>query len=161
ADGVVVDHGGWNGATVWFGRDGRAAIGAPPGPRWDAITGRYRLLVAGRVVAPAGDELAPRVALGLGEDGQRPWLVGRDGRQPGFAEGVTLRELAEIMRAQGAEHAVELDGGGSASMVIAPAGAAPILVNTPIHTRLPGRERPVATHIGVGVATPDRETPPL
>jgi hypothetical protein len=141
---------------VWFGRDARASFGEPGGGRWDAITGRYRLLEGGRVVAPAGDELAPRVALGLGDDGRRLWLVVVDGRQPGFAEGVTLRELAEIVRAQGALDAVELDGGGSASMVIAPSGAEPFVVNSPIHTRLPGRERPVATHIGVRVARPYR-----
>lgn len=155
ADGVVVDHGGWNGATVWFHPGGGASVGDPPGAPWDAITGRYRLLDGGRVVAPTGDELAPRVALGLSDGGHRLLFVVVDGRQPGFAEGVTLRELAEIVRAHGAEDAVELDGGGSATMVAAKPGAAPILVNTPIHTRVPGRERPVATHIGVRVASPD------
>lgn len=158
ADGDVVDRGGWYGTTVWFGRDGAATLERPKrGERWDAITGRYRLLADGVVVAPAGEELAPRVALGLDLPARRMWLVVVDGRQPGYAEGVTLRELAKLVRDAGASDAVELDGGGSAAMVIAPDHARATLVNTPIHTRLPGRERPVATHLGVRIGEGLRE----
>lgn len=154
ADGRVVDRGGWSGATVWVSAQGSASMSRPPAEPWDAITGRYRLVQDGRVVAPVRDELAPRVALGIGEGGHRLVVVVIDGRQPGYAEGVTLRELAEIVLDWGAVDAVELDGGGSAAMVIAsPGGADPRLVNTPIHTRWPGRERPVAAHLGVRLST--------
>jgi hypothetical protein len=152
ADGDVSDPGGWFGTTVWFSRDGVASLERPDREaRWDAITGRYRLLADGEVVAPDKEGIAPRVALGLDLAKNRMWLVVVDGRQPGYAEGVTLRELAEIVRTAGAREAVELDGGGSAAMAIASEGSPARLVNTPIHTRVPGRERPVATHLGVRI----------
>jgi exopolysaccharide biosynthesis protein len=48
----------------------------------------------------------------------RDWLfaVACDGRAPRDA-GMTLRELAELMCALGAERALNLDGGGSTSLV--------------------------------------------
>ncbi len=41
-----------------------------------------------------------------------------DGRQPGFSEGVTLVELAELLADYGVVNAINLDGGGSVSMVV-------------------------------------------
>ena len=56
----------------------------------------------------------PRAALGMNRD----WLfaVACDGRASHDA-GMTLRELAELMAALGAERAINLDGGGSTSLV--------------------------------------------
>lgn len=56
----------------------------------------------------------PRAAFGVNRD----WLfaVACDGRAPRDA-GMTLRELAELMAALGAERAINLDGGGSTSLV--------------------------------------------
>jgi hypothetical protein len=56
----------------------------------------------------------PRAALGVSPD----WIfaVACDGRAPQDA-GLTLRELAELMSGLGAERAINLDGGGSTSLV--------------------------------------------
>ena len=56
----------------------------------------------------------PRAALGINRD----WLlaVACDGRAAQDA-GMTLRELAELMAALGADRAINLDGGGSTSLV--------------------------------------------
>ena len=56
----------------------------------------------------------PRAALGVNRD----WLlaVACDGRAEHDA-GMTLRELAELMAALGSERAINLDGGGSTSLV--------------------------------------------
>jgi hypothetical protein len=56
----------------------------------------------------------PRAALGVSPD----WIyaVACDGRGPRDA-GMTLSELAELMVALGAERAINLDGGGSTSLV--------------------------------------------
>jgi exopolysaccharide biosynthesis protein len=56
----------------------------------------------------------PRAALGVNRD----WVfaVACDGRGPHDA-GLTLRELAELMAALGSERAINLDGGGSTSLV--------------------------------------------
>jgi len=74
-----------------------------------------------------------------------------DGRQPGYSDGLTLGEVAEFAALRGCAAAVELDGGGSVSMAWrGPHGIG--LLNRPFHTRIPGRERPVANHIGFGSA---------
>jgi hypothetical protein len=57
----------------------------------------------------------PRAALGIGRRG-RLLAVAADGRAPGDA-GLTLAELAEAMIALGATRAINLDGGGSTSLV--------------------------------------------
>ena len=46
-------------------------------------------------------------------------LVAVDGRQAGYSAGMSLRELATLMRALGARDAINLDGGGSTTLVVA------------------------------------------
>jgi phosphodiester glycosidase len=58
----------------------------------------------------------PRTAVGWNEAGDI-WLVTVDGRQPGFSEGMTMRELADLMMKLGATEAINLDGGGSTTFV--------------------------------------------
>ena len=59
----------------------------------------------------------PRTAVGLANNGQRLILAVIDGRQAGYSLGTTLRETAEIMLALGARDAINLDGGGSSTMI--------------------------------------------
>lgn len=59
----------------------------------------------------------PRSAVGISSDGTRLFLVTIDGRQSGYSQGATMRELAEYMRSIGAYQAINLDGGGSTTMV--------------------------------------------
>ena len=59
----------------------------------------------------------PRSAVGVSGDGTKLYLVTIDGRQTGYSQGATLRELAEYMRSIGAHQAINLDGGGSTTMV--------------------------------------------
>jgi Phosphodiester glycosidase len=59
----------------------------------------------------------PRTAIGWTSNG-RVLLVVIDGRQPRWSVGSTLRELAETMRKLGAVDALNLDGGGSSTMVV-------------------------------------------
>lgn len=60
-----------------------------------------------------GDQ--PRTAVGVIDDNHLVFVV-VDGRQPGYSEGVTLPELADIMISLGATTAYNLDGGGSSTM---------------------------------------------
>jgi hypothetical protein len=88
-----------------------------------------------------------RVAAAIDKTGQKLWLVLVDGKQPLYSEGATIFELAEIMADLGVDTAINLDGGGSTTLVIdTPAGAK--VLNAPMHTKLPMRERPVANHLG-------------
>jgi exopolysaccharide biosynthesis protein len=61
----------------------------------------------------------PRTAAGIARSGKRLILVVVDGRQKPYSDGMTLRELATLMLALGARDALNLDGGGSTTMVYA------------------------------------------
>lgn len=60
---------------------------------------------------------APRTAIGWQPDGTI-LLVVVDGRQPQWSVGMTLAELADLMRDLGCQEALNLDGGGSTTMVV-------------------------------------------
>ncbi len=91
----------------------------------------------------------PRTALGLDPAGRRAWMVVVDGRQSGYSEGMTVPELAALFESLGARDAINLDGGGSSTLALSGAVA-----NSPIHTSIPGRERPVANHFGLRLLAP-------
>jgi hypothetical protein len=59
----------------------------------------------------------PRTGVGATADG-RLLLVTVDGRQPGHSVGMSLREFAELFVGLGAQSAINLDGGGSTTMVL-------------------------------------------
>lgn len=65
----------------------------------------------------AGDSNAPRTFVGFKEDGTA-FLCVLDGRQPGYAVGITVNQEAQLAAALGARFALELDGGGSSTMVV-------------------------------------------
>ena len=141
--------------TLNLTRDNRASIGlSPPSDEvYHAVSGNYLLLSGGQLRGGAarayqGDR-HPRTAVALDEAGETLFLVVVDGRQPGYSEGVTLPELAAIIQEYGGYDAINLDGGGSSTLVMAGEGGRPAALNTPIDNYLPGRERPVANHLGV------------
>jgi hypothetical protein len=59
----------------------------------------------------------PRTALGIRADGTIVLLT-VDGRQPEKSVGMTILELSELMREWGCRDALNLDGGGSTTMVV-------------------------------------------
>ena len=61
----------------------------------------------------------PRTAAGIARKGRRLILVVVDGRQMPYSDGMSLRELANLMLALGARDAINLDGGGSSTLVYA------------------------------------------
>jgi hypothetical protein len=58
----------------------------------------------------------PRTMAGVSAAGD-VLLVTVDGRQPGYSVGLSFAEEAAVMRALGAVEALNLDGGGSTTMV--------------------------------------------
>lgn len=137
------------GHRVWI-FDGQAC----GDPADSALSAGPRLLAAGvaRSYADAdadyGRARHPRTAVGLDARRGLMWLVVVDGRQPGLSDGATLDELTALFRDLGVRDAMNFDGGGSAEMAALIDGKASVL-NSPIHTRTPGRERPSANHLGV------------
>jgi exopolysaccharide biosynthesis protein len=61
----------------------------------------------------------PRTAAGVARKNRRLILVVVDGRQMPYSDGMSLRELANLMLALGARDAINLDGGGSSTFVYA------------------------------------------
>ncbi|WP_439506267.1 phosphodiester glycosidase family protein [Sediminibacterium sp.] len=59
----------------------------------------------------------PRTAMGYTADGHLIVMV-VEGRNPGIAEGASLTQLAELMQSTGCVEALNLDGGGSSTMLI-------------------------------------------
>ena len=57
----------------------------------------------------------PRTGLGMIDENHFVFVV-VDGRSPGYSDGVTMTEFAEIFVDLGATEAYNLDGGGSATM---------------------------------------------
>ncbi|MCX7610839.1 MAG: phosphodiester glycosidase family protein [Ignavibacterium sp.] len=78
----------------------------------------------------------PRTAVGFNQDSTKVYFVVVDGRQSNLSVGMTLDELADLMLSIGCKNAVNLDGGGSSTMVIHNQ-----VVNSPSD---PGGERSVA-----------------
>ena len=91
----------------------------------------------------------PRTALAVDQANTTLMLFVIDGRQPNYSEGATIPELAQIIIAAGGYNALNLDGGGSTTLVMqAPDGNA-VVLNSPIHGRIPGLERPIGNHFGI------------
>ena len=65
-----------------------------------------------------GVEAPPRTALGLTADRRTLAIVVVDGRQPGYSLGATESEICDIMREEGCSDVVNMDGGGSSSLVV-------------------------------------------
>ncbi|MEQ8523192.1 phosphodiester glycosidase family protein [Gracilimonas sp.] len=62
-------------------------------------------------------ERHPRTAVGFNADSTKLYLMTVDGRQASSA-GMTLTEMGEFMKRFGVENALNLDGGGSTTMVV-------------------------------------------
>jgi hypothetical protein len=95
------------------------------------------------------DQPQPRTAIALDKPGRRLIILVIDGRQPNYSEGATLQELAEILISKGAQTGMNLDGGGSSTLAVEGENGRPELLNSPIHQRIPGRQRPVGNHLGI------------
>jgi hypothetical protein len=94
----------------------------------------------------------PRTVAAIDAAGEKLWLIAVDGKQPLYSEGATLAAIADLAIKLGAQTALNLDGGGSTTIVTATSsmatGSGTKLLNSPIHTKIPMRERPIANHLG-------------
>ncbi|MFD4718853.1 phosphodiester glycosidase family protein [Streptomyces sp. NPDC058423] len=127
----------------------RAASGEVPRT---AIGANELLVVDGEPVDHEGggnNTAAPRTAVGFSRDGSTMRILTVDGRQADSG-GVTLTELALMMRRAGAHNAINLDGGGSSTLVAREPGSDTVQVeNSPSD----GTERTVPN--GLALTAPD------
>lgn len=97
----------------------------------------------------------PRTAVGFTQDKKTLVLVVVDGRRPGEAVGMSLLELADVMKKQGCYDALNLDGGGSTELVMRnPETGELQVMNRPSD----GRERAVGNVLGISIRG-SRRTP--
>ena len=135
--------------TLYLSSRNTVSFDAPARP-YNAISGETRLVMGGSPVDGLDDsELHPRTAIGYSKNGKFLYIVVVDGRQPFYSDGITLAELADLMIEIGAHDAMNFDGGGSSTLVIRGADGKPRILNSPIDLYIPGRERPVANHLGI------------
>lgn len=150
-DDTVVVVGRGAGAEALLALDEGQSAKVTYAPRSDfgevavAIGGNQVLIDDGEVQDYDDPTPHPRSAVGLSADGTRMFLVSIDGRQA-HAHGMTLTETAEFMADLGAYDALNLDGGGSSTLVARePATDERTVVNSPSD----GSERPVANSLGL------------
>lgn len=134
--------------------------GTVPSNAWNAVGGNQRLVTNGVNVAPNDsytNTLNPHTAVGIGANGNVFFMV-VDGRQGNFSKGMYTSEMADIFIDFGVRNAINLDGGGSSTLVFADGtNGAARSVNSPADgstEQSPGGQRAVANHFGV-YATPN------
>ena len=114
----------------------------------NAVCGFDMILKDGRTLH-SGSDVHPRVCAGVSKDGRYFFLLVVDGRQYGYSLGATRGDLAAWLKLLGAWDGINLDGGGTATMVVQSKRGFPELVNKPIHNGRPGNERIAGSHLGV------------
>lgn len=92
-----------------------------------AVSGFAKVLSEG--VCSGDKTLHPRTGFGISKNGRYMIIVVVDGRQKGYSEGCTTKELAELMKYFGAWEGMNMDGGGSSSLVILDKKNKPVMLN--------------------------------
>lgn len=117
------------------------------------VGGDRKILENGEVLETDWAELHPRTAIGYSADRSKVYMLVVDGRQGGYSDGATTKQMADMMKFAGAANAMNLDGGGSSGMYIEKYGQ----VNSPSD----GHERAVSNGIFVVSNAPDDNTDTL
>ena len=156
SDDVMYSTKPWNHATLFIRSDGSVGIGEPPTDTRHAVSGRQFILRNGKIIPFVVDAVEnakpyPRLLLALNEARSKLTIILMDGKQPYFSEGLTLAETAEYVKQLGCFDVIEMDGGGSCSLLYRDAQQNIRIANRPAHSRIPRRERPVANHLGIRI----------
>ena len=150
SDGKMLSHPENGRTTFWIDTLGKPHIGSPASLDSvdEAVSDWFSpLLIDSRVVPdPVDKALHPRTAVCFDDSGTWLLLAVVDGRQPGFSEGVSLYELAQILQSRDCRQSVNLDGGGSSIMLVREKDEVRT-VNSPSDKR----HRPVPVMLGVRI----------
>jgi hypothetical protein len=150
--GVVYAQNPRNHPVLYITRNNQASFNSPTDKLYNAISGDPMLVEKGKLTGEtlaSNDQPEPRTAVGLDKRKRKLIIILVDGRQPGYSEGATLAELAEMLVKYGAYTGMNLDGGGSSTLVVLGQDGKPTLLNSPIDLQIVGRERIVGNHLGI------------
>ena len=138
------------GPTIYISQKNEFSFDKVSGNIFNAISGDRMVVVKGaKVTNLTVGAPEPRTGLGVSADGRTLILMVVDGRQPGHSDGLMFSELADLLLTYGAYYGVNMDGGGSSTMVIKGTDGNPVVVNIPADQSGIGNEREVANHLGI------------
>jgi hypothetical protein len=115
---------------------------------YTAISGIYPVLLNG-VVVGVKDEVEPRTAMGLSKDRSYLFILAIDGRQPGYSNGAFDYETGFWLKLLGAFDGINMDGGGSTTLVVESSTGGAVRLNHPNAVADSGKERTVGSHFGI------------
>jgi hypothetical protein len=115
---------------------------------WQAVGGAWITLQRGTNVA---EKLAADAAsaCGVSRDGRFLYWLIVDGRQPGYSEGATAEETANMLRDLGADSALNMDGGSVVTLAQRGGLQGFTVLNRPCHPVLSGLQRPIGSIVGI------------
>lgn len=139
--------------VVW--KDGRCEIAESiPADRYADVavaqSGFTIVVRNGETVVKPGGACHPRMVYGLSRDRRYMYVLAVDGRQKGWALGADLFDLAGMMKDAGAYDAVNMDGGGSTTLVYWN-GREPVMVNR--HDAARKSVRANGSNLGIWLST--------
>lgn len=91
----------------------------------------------------------PRTAFGLSQDKRYFFILTIDGRQPGYSDGALDFETAAWLSKIGAYDGVNMDGGGSTTLVMESSIGTAVRLNRSSAVADSGKERTVGSHFGI------------
>ncbi|MGE5777287.1 MAG: SH3 domain-containing protein [Chloroflexota bacterium] len=137
--------------TLYLNQKNEITVDTAKGKVYNAISGERLLVSKGQKVGGLdAEQRQPRTAVGINRNGRYMYLVVVDGRE-GASEGISFSELADLLISHGVYTAMNLDGGGSSTMVIEGVNKQPRVLNTPVNENTVGKERAVANHLGISL----------
>lgn len=140
--------------VLWIDSSNRAHITSTKEVSKDAqqiVAGNAFVMKAGESLVPDKGMMIvrhPRTAVGVDKTGKLLTILTVDGRQPGKSVGMTGQEILDEMKKYDVTTAMNLDGGGSTTLVERDKSDGKLKV---LNTPSDGRERAVADVIGVSV----------
>jgi Phosphodiester glycosidase len=149
--GIVYSKAAPNLDAMVIDRDGSVRVVSAQADLSGAKTGFGGFLITLKGGVVVGEELQPDAAstAGVSADGRYLYWLVVDGRQPGYSEGATPKETANMLLALGASDGINFDGGSSAVMVVAGGLRGAKVLNRPCSPMGAGWERPVGGLLGV------------
>jgi len=99
---------------------------SPAYPQLEQLIGGNTWLVKDGISNPDNGDRHPRTSVGFNQDSTQFFMFVVDGRQPGLSIGMSYKELGDYMKTYGVYQGLNLDGGGSSTMLVRGA-----IVNSP------------------------------
>lgn len=123
---------------------------------YTAVSGMYDIVIKGVNVgykyqnsSAQVHQVNPRTAMGLSQNRRFLYIMAIDGRQPGYSTGALDYETAGWMMLVGAYDAVNMDGGGSTTLVMQDSTGKPVMLNSSSAVADSGKQRTVGSHLGI------------